>query len=472
MKSQQKPQESGTAGDEATRVLLIEDEEVFARAVRTRLNRAGFDCQLAHNLAQARARLAERRPDLILLDMRLPDGSGLDFLTDLRSDESQQIPVLVLTAYGEVDDAVAAMKLNAVDYLKKPIDLDELVLILSKVVETANLTERLNYSRKRDSRATEGVRLLGESPAIRDLRSQVERIAKLVGPAGEAPPTVLILGETGCGKDLTGRLLHQQSARSDRPFVHVDCAALPKELIEAELFGHEKGAFTSAHAARVGLIEAAEDGTVFLDEIAELPLGLQSKLLAVIERRQLRRVGTSEERPVAAWFLAASNRPVADMVKEGTFRADLYYRLRVLTLLVPPLRDRGKDIALLSQEFATTTARRYGITIPEITSAAQEALEAYSWPGNVRELKHVMERAVLQSGGTQLKPSHLMLEGSLADGAAEPALIVDEMTLEAAETQLIRRALEQTRGNVSEAARRLGIGRTALRHRMKKHGIN
>ncbi len=471
MKSQQKPQESGTAGAESHRVLLIEDEEVFARAVLTRLNRAGFDCQLAHTLAQARLRLAEKRPDLILLDMRLPDGSGLEFLTNLRSDPGQQIPVLVLTAYGEVDDAVAAMKLNAVDYLNKPIDLDELVLILNKVVETANLTERLNYSRKRDSRATEGLRLLGESPVIRDLRSQVERIAKLAAPIGEAPPTVLILGETGSGKDLTGRLLHQQSVRSDRPFVHVDCAALPKELIEAELFGHAKGAFTSAHAARVGLIEAAEDGTVFLDEIAELPLSLQSKLLAVIERRQLRRVGTSEERPVAAWFLAASNRPVAEMVKEGTFRADLYYRLRVLTLLVPPLRDRGKDITLLSREFAITTARRYGVPIPQITSDAEKALEAYSWPGNVRELKHVMERAVLQCGGSQLKPSHLMLEGSLVDGAAEPSLSTDDMTLEAAENQLIRRALEQTKGNVSEAARRLGIGRTALRHRMKKHGM-
>ncbi len=471
VKSQQKREESKTPDAASPHVLLVEDEEVFARAVCTRLNRAGFDCQLANTLAQARAQLAGRRPDLILLDMRLPDGSGLDFLTDLRSDESQQIPVLVLTAYGEVDDAVAAMKLNAVDYLKKPIDLDELVLILGKVVETANLTERLNYSRKRDSRATEGLRLLGESPAIRDLRSQIERIAKLAASAGEAPPTVLILGETGSGKDLTGRLLHHHSARSDRPFVHVDCAALPKELIEAELFGHEKGAFTSAHAARVGLIEAAEEGTVFLDEVAELPLGLQSKLLAVLERRQLRRVGTSEERPVAAWFLAASNRPMAEMVKEGTFRADLYYRLRVLTLLVPPLRDRGKDITLLGREFAIATARRYGVPIPEITPDAEMALETYSWPGNVRELKHVMERAVLQSAGARLKASHLMLEGTLTVGAAEPGLITDEMTLEAAETQLIRRALEQTKGNVSEAARRLGIGRTALRHRMKKHGM-
>jgi transcriptional regulator with PAS, ATPase and Fis domain len=306
---------------------------------------------------------------------------------------------------------------------------------------------------------------------VAELRSQIERIATLAASVSEVPPTVLILGETGSGKDVTGRLLHVQSARGERPYVHVDCAALPKELIEAELFGHEKGAFTSAHAARVGLIEAAEDGTVFLDEIAELPLELQSKLLAVIERRRMRRVGASDERPVAAWFLAASNRSVAEMVKEGSFRADLYYRLRVLSLSVPPLRERGADIAMLSREFAAATARRYGIPIPEIAPDAEEALSTYPWPGNVRELMHVMERAVLQSGGSQLRASHLMLEGSLTAAATDRGLSVDGMTLEEAEDRLIRHALEAADGNVSEAARRLGIGRTALRYRMKKHGI-
>jgi two-component system response regulator AtoC len=472
VKSQSKARESATPGRVSPSVLLVEDEEVFARAVCTRLGRAGFSCRMAHTLAQAREQIAHRRPDLILLDMRLPDGSGLDFLTRLRTHETQQnIPVVVLTAYGEVDDAVAAMKLNAVDYLKKPVDLDELVLILEKILETASLTQRLSYSRKRDSRATEGVRLLGESSPMVELRAQIERVASLAASVTETPPTVLILGETGSGKDVTGRLLHLQSARSERPYVHVDCAALPKELIEAELFGHEKGAFTSAHAARVGLIEAAEDGTVFLDEIAELPLDLQSKLLAVIERRRMRRVGASEERPVAAWFLAASNRPMAEMVKQGAFRADLYYRLRVLSLSIPPLRERGADIVLLGREFAAATAKRYGIGLAEITPDAEEALRAYSWPGNVRELKHVMERAVLQSAGSRIGASQLMLEGSLAASATDGGPSMEGMTLEAAEHRLIRHALERTQGNVSEAARRLGIGRTALRYRMKKHGL-
>lgn len=473
MKSHPKARESVTPGLASPYVLLVEDEEVFARAVCTRLGRSGFSCEIANTLARAGKQIADRRPDLILLDMRLPDGSGLDFLTRLRSDESrQQIPVVVLTAYGEVDDAVAAMKLNAVDYLKKPIDLDELVLILEKILETASLSQRLSYSRKRESRAIEGVRLLGESPPIVELHAQIERVASLAASASEPPPTVLILGETGSGKDVTGRLLHQQSARGERPYVHVDCAALPKDLIEAELFGHEKGAFTSAHATRVGLIEAAEDGTVFLDEIAELPLDLQTKLLAVIERRRMRRVGTSEERPVAAWFLAASNRPVAEMVKEGSFRADLYYRLRVLSLTIPPLRERGADIMMLGREFAAATARRYGIPLPEITPEAEQALNLYSWPGNVRELKHVMERAVLQSGGSRIGASQLMLEGSLAAAATDGDAQIENLTLEAAEHRLISHALEQSKGNVSEAARRLGIGRTALRYRMKKHGMH
>jgi DNA-binding NtrC family response regulator len=470
VKSQPKAEESATPARASAQVLLVEDEKVFARAVSTRLARAGIACRMAHTLAEAAERIAEARPDLMLLDMRLPDGSGLDFLTQLQAKEDPQIPVVVLTAYSEVDDAVAAMKLNAVDYVKKPIDLDELVLILEKVLETASLTRRLSYSRIRDSQATEGVQLLGESPPMAALRSQIERIATLAASVREFPPTVLILGETGSGKDVTGRLLHVQSARGERPYIHVDCAALPKELIEAELFGHEKGAFTSAHAARVGLIEAAEAGTVFLDEVGELPLDLQSKLLAVIERRRMRRVGASEERPVAAWFLAASNRPMAEMVKQGAFRADLYYRLRVLSLSVPPLRDRGADVVLLAREFAAVTGRRYGIAIPEIAPDAEDALLAYPWPGNVRELKHVMERAVLHCGGPVLRASQLMLEGnSPAEGMQEPS--VDGMTLEEAEYRLIRRALEAADGNVSEAARRLGIGRTALRYRMKKHGM-
>jgi Response regulator containing CheY-like receiver, AAA-type ATPase, and DNA-binding domains len=285
-------------------ILIIEDEQVFAKAVQKKLAKAGYTCQIAGNLKSAAEKFEAMSPDLIILDMRLPDGSGLDFLTKLHTRLSANTAVIVLSAYGELEDAVTAMKLGASDYLKKPLDLDELLINVEKVYDKNELSRRLTYSTKREQHAIEGVQLLGECPEINAIRRQIEQISRLTAQVTDAiPPTVLILGETGTGKDVVARMLHATSARKDKPFVHVDCASLPKDLIEAELFGHEKGAFTSAHIARTGLIEAAEDGVLFLDEIGELPLDLQSKLLAVLERRTLRKVGTAHERPVAAWFI-------------------------------------------------------------------------------------------------------------------------------------------------------------------------
>jgi DNA-binding NtrC family response regulator len=252
----------------------------------------------------------------------------------------------------------------------------------------------------------------------------------------------------------------------------VDCAALPKDLIEAELFGHEKGAFTSAHTARTGLIVAAEDGTVFLNEIAEMPLELQSKLLTVLERRTVRQVGSARERKVPAWFIAATNRDVEQMVKEERFRSDLYYRLKVLTLAMPPLRARGDDVILLAKHFARQTAQRYGLAEPELAPELIEAMRRYSWPGNVRELQHLVERAVLLSDGQQLTPSAMSLDGEqMKEKPSAPASELQDMTLEAAEYQLITQALERSNGNVSEAARRLGVTRMALRYRMQKYDL-
>ncbi len=279
-------------------ILIVEDETVFARAVEKRLSRAGYKCLIAGDLKTAADKLDTFSPDLVLLDMRLPDGSGLDFLDSLRKKQSASIAVIVMSAYGELEDAVSAMKLGASDYLKKPVDLDELLLNVEKVLDKSELTRKLTYSTKREQHAVEGVEFLGECHAIAEIRKQVDQISQLTRKTEAIPPTVMILGETGTGKDVVARLLHAKSNRNDKPFVHVDCASLPKDLIEAELFGHEKGAFTNAYVARTGLIEAAEDGTLFLDEIGELPLDLQSKLLAVLERRTLRRVGTTQERPM------------------------------------------------------------------------------------------------------------------------------------------------------------------------------
>ena len=460
-----------------TTVLIVDDEELFARAIGRKLRQGGVGCELAFDLAAARASLAGRRPDLVLLDMRLPDGSGLDFLRELRAGDHADLPVLVLTAFGGLENAVAAMKERADDYLVKPVDLDELMVKIERVLGQADLSRRLDYSRQREQRPRQEFSLVGTSAATNALRTRIARIRQLAGQAVEALPTVLIQGETGTGKDLAARALHHGSDRARRPFVHVDCAALPKDLIEAELFGHEKGAFTHAHTARTGLVEAAEDGTVYLDEIGELPPDLQSRLLSVLERREVRRIGSTRPRPVAAWFIAATNRDLDQMVSTGAFRSDLYFRLNVLSLHIPPLRERLDDLAPLFEHFAALTARRYGMPAPVFSPEILETARRYDWPGNVRELAHMVERAVLLGAdrvldvrALGLAPASPASAASAAPGVSGDALI--GLTLEEAERRLIVNALRETGGNVSESARRLGVSRMVLRYRIRKLGLD
>ncbi len=455
----------------ATRILIIEDEVLFARAVGKRLEQAGYACTLTTTLSEGVARAAQESPDLVLLDLRLPDGDGLERLAQLmRGRDEQPVPVVVMTAFGEVADAVRAMKLGAADYLKKPIDLEEMVIAVAATLHRNGVQQQLSWSREREARTREGVALLGDSPAICALRQQIQQLGKL-SSAQSAGPTVLIQGETGSGKDVVAQLLHQESANHAAPFIHVDCAALPRDLVEAELFGHEKGAYTSALQARTGLLEAAENGTVFLDEIGELPLDLQAKLLTVIERRRVRRVGSVHERPIHARFVAASNRDLREQVERGDFRSDLYFRLNVLTLALPPLRERGEDILLLARHYAQQTAQRYRLATPRFSDDALDALASYAWPGNVRELKHLTERAVLLSGDAPLTVAAFALPAK-PEADAQP---VPEgwrgVTLGDAERTLIQQALTESRGNISEAARRLGITRMTLRYRMEKYRI-
>lgn len=452
--------------DPRLRVLLVEDEALFARAVVKRLKQAGYDCESVDSLAAGRAAIRQLSPDIVLLDMRLPDGNGMDLLAELTG---KNIPVIVMTAYGEVSDAVGAMKQGAADYLKKPVDLEELLLAIGKAQQSLKLKHQLDHSRQRDSHAAEGVELIGSSPSILQAQGQIQRMAQLLSVADVSPPTVLITGETGTGKDVAARMLHQLCTHHDRPFIHVDCASLPAELIESELFGHEKGAFTNAQGSRCGLIEAAEDGTLFLDEIGELPLALQAKLLNVLERRVVRRLGSTKERPVLARFIAATNRDLQQMVLDGRFRADLYYRLNVLGIEMPPLRVRGEDIHLLAWHFAQQTARRYGLPHREFAVETVEAMRAYSWPGNVRELKHLVSRGVLLCRGQVISAADLALPYAMPASQAEA--VAPPLRLEDAEKALIINALKQAGGNVSEAARLLGITRMTIRYRMEKHGI-
>ncbi|MCZ6803475.1 MAG: sigma-54 dependent transcriptional regulator [Proteobacteria bacterium] len=456
-------------------ILIVEDEIVFAKAVKKQLQRAGYKCEIAGDLDTAREKFESQMPDLVLLDMRLPDGSGLDFLESIKNGQNPNAAVLVMSAYGELEDAVSAMKMGASDYLKKPVDLEELLINIEKVLDKNELETKLTYSSKRERNASETVDLIGECPGIISVKQQIEQIARLTRASKTVPPTVFILGETGTGKDVVARLLHASTALSDKPFVQIDCASLPKDLIEAELFGHEKGAFTNAHAARTGLIEAAEDGVLFMDEIGELPPDLQSKLLAVLDRRLMRRVGTTKELPVRAWFIAATNRNIEDLVSKGEFRTDLYYRLNVLSIEMPSLRTRGNDIIILAKYFSEQTVRRYGFEKVSLSDEAVQALMEYSWPGNVRELKHLIERAVLLNSGGELSSDALGLTNRALSGHTENSQAsdsnIEDMTLESAELTLITQALDKANGNVSKAARELDITRMAMRYRMKKYNL-
>lgn len=457
-----------------TKLLIVEDEVLFGRAVMRRLQQVGYECEHVETVQDAKNIMKQFMPDMVLLDMRLPDGNGLDLLPELVAKNAK---VIVMTAYGEISDVVSAMKLGAVDYLKKPIDLEELLLSIQKA-ETATLqSNSLDYSRQRNTHAstTDGIELLGDCVAMQSVNAQIQRIAQLVA-TDTVPPTVLIGGETGTGKDVAARLLHLYCATSEKPFIHVDCASLPAELIESELFGHEKGAFTGALTSRPGLIESAEDGTLFLDEIGELPLSLQAKLLNVLERRVVRRLGSTKERAVPARFIAATNRNLHEMSLLGQFRQDLYYRLNVMSLQMPPLRERQDDALLLANHFAQQTSRRYGLAKAVFSTDAMQMIAHYQWPGNVRELKHQVSRAMLLCQGGHITAADLALPMQRVAEMhnrfpSTQSAEAGQTSLDAAEKALILQALADARNNVSQAARLLGITRMTMRYRMDKHSI-
>ena len=454
------------------KIILVEDETLFAKSVATKLARDGFEVAICDTISMANHYFSENeQPDALLLDVRLPDGSGLEFLKKLRGEDlgvSKSLPIIMMTAYGELDDAITAMKLGADDYLKKPVDLNELSLILTKVLETGAIQKQLNYSQTREKQVVNPKEMLGQSKALTQSRVQLDKIAKLVDNSSDTHPVILIRGETGTGKDVAARHYHHSGRWHDKPFVHVDCASLPRDLMEAELFGYERGAFTSAHQAKAGLIEAAEEGTLFLDEIGELPIDLQVKLLNVL----VRRVGATKEIPVKAHFIAATNRDLTEMVETGEFRTDLYFRLNILEITLPPLRERTGDIALLAAHFIETLARRYALDRPKLDIKALQLMNDYAWPGNIRELQHALERAVMLCSNGVITVDDLLLQaGGSSEKPPESASQFENMTLDEVEKHLIEQALNRTEGNVSQAARQLGLTRMAMRYRMDKYQL-
>jgi len=447
------------------RVLILDDDDLIRDVLGQRLEARGFDVVTAATLAEARERVADETPDVALLDVQLPDGESTDsLLPELVEDD---VPCILITAHGTVTSAVQALRSGASDYIEKPFSVDRLEATLRSTLDRTRLRREVRALRRRSPLAGT---VVGSSPAMTEVMELVRKIA----PAGSA--TVLVTGETGSGKGVLARAVHELSPRSDQPFVNVTCSALAETLMESELFGHEKGAFTDARTMKRGLVEVANGGTLFLDEIGELSPAVQSKLLRFIEEKAFRRVGGTRDMTVDVRVVAATNRDLEREVAEGRFREDLYYRLRVLPIEVPPLRHRASDIAPLARHFLDTFNRELGKRVDEIDPEAMELLEAHPWPGNVRELRNAIERAVLLTDGTRLTPDALPPDlrggGARTDTPSElPNFGSDGLDLEELEERLLREALRRAEGNQSEAGRMLGLSRHQVRNRLQKYGV-
>ena len=433
-------------------LLLVEDERLLRWALKRRLQNAGHIVDEASTLAEAEEHLRRRRPEVVILDINLPDGNGIDFLAE-QHEKLSESTVVVVTADGRVEDAVRAMKLGAWDFLSKPVDQDELLRLVNRA--TAVHRDKLEVEVSRRAREKQSsVKVIAESQSMQD----VLRLAMTVASASNT--TVLIQGETGAGKEVVARYIHANSPRANAPLQAINCAAVPETLMESELFGHEKGAFTDAKISRKGLFELADGGTVVLDEIGELPPALQAKLLRFLEERTLRRLGGVREIAVDVRVLALTNRSLAS----GTFREDLFYRLNVFPITVPALRDRKEDILPLALDFAQQFGAMCGKRFVEIAPELQERLLAHPWTGNVRELRNLMERASIMESGPVLHGHTLPLE--ISSAAAPPDSIIP---LEEIEFIMVQRALRASNGNQSQAARLLQVSRDQLRYRVKRY---
>jgi len=450
-------------------LLLIEDEETFARNVQRYLERYAWDVTLAGTAEEGLRRLAEVGPDVVVIDFQLPGMDGLAAIGTIR-ERDPNARVIMLTGQGNVQIAVDAMKAGAADFLSKPVSLPDLKRVLDKVAGEGRMRNALAYYRSRDASGLE--QILGESPQIAALKDRIRRVMQAeANDSGGPAPSILINGETGTGKELVARACHSESRRRDAPFVEVNCAAIPANLLEAELFGYERGAFTDARERKTGLIEAADGGTLFLDEIGEADASTQAKLLKVLEDQRIRRLGAVIERRVNVRVITATNRDLEREAREGRFRPDLFYRLRVIHLQVPPLRARTGDARLLAQRFLAQFAKRYGKGDLAFTPAALAAIDRHGWPGNVRELRNLAEQCVLLARAPHIDVDDLGLLPVAAEVPAAGAAGLETLDLPQIERATVLQALERTDWNVTQAARVLGISRDTLRYRIEKHGL-
>ncbi len=445
-------------------VLVVDDEPLIRWSLVNRLKEEGYRTVEAGTAGEA---VAQHRDgaDLVLLDFALPDANGLAVLKQIKDTDPDTL-VIMLTANTEVGTAVESMKGGAFHYANKPFDLDEIVLLVEKALETTQLRREVRVLRARQAQPYAPGSIVGDSAAMQSVRALLERIA------GSPASTVLLTGESGTGKDLAAKVLHYSSSRAAKPFMNITCSALPETLLESELFGHERGAFTGADRQKHGLIESADGGTVFLDEIGEMLPLLQAKLLRFLEEKSFKRVGGSQDIKVDVRVVAATNRSLQEEVKKGRFREDLYYRLNVMAVELPPLRERKGDIAPLINHYIDAFNTEFRKKIHGVSATAAAALEAYPWRGNVRELRNALERAMLLADGNELDEGHFPMLAGDGELSTAMGLPIEGINLEALERSLVVQALERSGWNQTKAATLLGLNRDQIRYRIEKFDLH
>lgn len=448
-----------------SRILVVDDDSSLRRVMKMQLEEAGYEVALAFDGNEAWTALKEAEPQLVITDLRMPT-TGLELLSRITK-KGMQTTVIVVTAFGTIESAVEAMKMGAYDYVTKPIDFDALVLVVHRAMERQNLIEEVRTLRSAlDQRyGFEGI--VGSSKGFLRVLDQAARVS-------QRDATVLIQGETGTGKELVARAIHHNSRRSNRPFIPINCGAIPRDLVESELFGYTRGAFTGALANKSGRIESADGGTLFLDEVGELPLEAQVKLLRVLQEGELAKLGGTAPTKVDVRIIAATHRDLLAMVEDGAFREDLYYRLAVVPLKVPPLRERREDIPGLIDALFQRIRERHGLPDVRLSPAVYRRLISYSWPGNVRQLENVLERLLVLSSTDVITEEDLpeeLISPAASTAVLWPNLPEEGLSLEEIERELISRALEKFNGNQTQAARYLDISRRTLIYRMEKHGL-
>ena len=451
------------------KILIVDDEELIRWSLQEELDNEGYETFVASDGAQALKLFADKLPDLTILDYKLPVVDGMEVLQKIKEVSPDHL-VIMITAHGSIDSAVKATKLGAFHYIQKPFDLRELKLIIQKAFHTGSLIDEVKRYREEIKRSTEYEKLIGEAPSVVEIRKIIDKVAK------SQANTILIQGESGTGKDLVARAIHRASDRYEEPFMDINCASLPEQLIESELFGYEKGAFTDAKATKKGFFEIAKAGTIFLDEISEMSISTQAKLLRAIENRSFKRLGSTDEFFINARIIAATNKDLKREVEKERFREDLYFRLMVIPVTIPPLRERKEDIPLLSKFFIDKFNNDFHKDIKGISKKAEALLMQYPWPGNVRELKNIIERVAILETDDMILESHLPSEirnfskyGEIPNTGFQ--LPNDGVDLDNVEKNFILQALKISDGNQTRAASLLGISRHTLRYRMEKYSI-